>query len=65
MQDAQTTGGYPKIAVVMSADLHILGQSKPNDKICFHETDLSMAHYQLQDYKKKIGIIESRLLRRS
>jgi biotin-dependent carboxylase-like uncharacterized protein len=65
MQDAQTTGGYPKIAVVMSVDLHILGQAKPNDKICFHETDLSTAHYKLQDYKKKIGIIESKLLRRS
>jgi len=65
MQDAQTTGGYPKIAVVMSADLHILGQAKPDDKICFHEIDLSTAHRKLQDYKKKIGIIESRLYGRS
>jgi antagonist of KipI len=63
MQDAQTTGGYPKIAVVMSADLHILGQAKPYDKIRFHETDLSTAHRKLQDYKKKIGIMESTLRR--
>lgn len=65
MQDAQTTGGYPKIAVVMSADLHTLGQAKPGDKICFHETDLSMAHHKLQDYKKKIGLVESKLYARS
>jgi antagonist of KipI len=65
MQDAQTTGGYPKIAVVISADLHILGQAKPNDEICFHEIDLPIAHRRLQDYRKKIGIIESKLYARS
>ncbi len=61
MQDAQTTGGYPKIVVVVSADLHILGQTKPNDKIRFHKTALSLAHRKLLDYKKEIGIIESKL----
>ena len=65
MQDAQTTGGYPKIAVVVSADLHVLGQAKPNDKICFHETALSTAHRKLLDYKKEFDIIESKLHRRS
>jgi len=35
MRDAQTTGGYPKIAVVTTPDVSRLGQAKPNDKIRF------------------------------
>ena len=61
MQDAQTTGGYPKIAVVMSTDLHVLGQMKPSDKISFYEAALSTAHRKLLGYRKKIGVIESKL----
>jgi len=30
-----TTGGYPKIAVVISADIHRLGQRRPRDTITF------------------------------
>jgi allophanate hydrolase subunit 2 len=33
--DQQTTGGYPKIANVVSADLHRLGQLRPRDEIRF------------------------------
>ncbi|UXP32231.1 biotin-dependent carboxyltransferase family protein [Reichenbachiella agarivorans] len=35
MADAQTTGGYPRIAVVDSNDLNLLAQLKPNDSIWF------------------------------
>jgi len=31
----QTTGGYPKIANVISADMHKVGQLKPGDKFQF------------------------------
>ncbi|MBT4784263.1 MAG: KipI antagonist, partial [Candidatus Marinimicrobia bacterium] len=31
----QTTGGYPKIANVIMADLYKVGQLKPGDKIKF------------------------------
>ena len=31
----QTTGGYPKIANVISADMHKVGQLKPGDKFEF------------------------------
>ncbi len=44
MKDAQTTGGYPKIAVVVAFDLSILGQAKPDDKIEFSKTTISQAH---------------------
>ena len=39
MADAQTTGGYPRIARVASADLSILAQSRPGDKIFFKKID--------------------------
>ncbi len=35
MADRQTTGGYPKIGVVISADLGLAGQLAPGDAITF------------------------------
>ncbi|SLK34898.1 Urea amidolyase [Mycobacteroides abscessus subsp. abscessus] len=52
--DRQTTGGYPKIAQVVSADLSLIAQMKPGEKICFQETTLQEAEYLL--LKKEQGI---------
>jgi antagonist of KipI len=41
--DQQTTGGYPKIGNVISADLHRLGQLRPRDEIRFEEVTLEAA----------------------
>ena len=35
MADRQTTGGYPKIATVIAADMSIAGQLAPGDSIAF------------------------------
>ena len=35
MADRQTTGGYSKIAMVISADLSLAGQLKPGDSVSF------------------------------
>jgi allophanate hydrolase subunit 2 len=35
MADRQTTGGYPKIATVITADLPVAGQLGPGDWIDF------------------------------
>jgi allophanate hydrolase subunit 2 len=35
MADRQTTGGYPKIATVISADMPLAGQLAPGDWIRF------------------------------
>lgn len=43
MADRQTTGGYPKIAVVISADLHLAGQLMPGDTVAFKMTTLPEA----------------------
>ena len=44
MADCPTTGGYPKIAAVTSADLPLLAQCVPNkSKIRFQETTIAKA----------------------
>jgi antagonist of KipI len=43
MADHQTTGGYPRIAHVISAHLPILAQKQPGDKIYFRPTDQQYA----------------------
>jgi len=41
--EQQTTGGYPKIANVIGADLHRLGQLRPRTAIRFERTSLAAA----------------------
>ena len=41
--EQQTTGGYPKIANVIGADLHCLGQLRPREEIRFERTSLEQA----------------------
>jgi biotin-dependent carboxylase-like uncharacterized protein len=41
--DQHTTGGYPKIANVISADLHRVGQLRPRDEIRFEQVTLETA----------------------
>lgn len=43
MADAQTTGGYPRIMQVCAADLSLLAQKKPGDKIQFQIISLQEA----------------------
>lgn len=43
MADRQTTGGYPKIAVVISADLHLAAQLMPGETVEFRTTTLPEA----------------------
>ena len=45
--EQQTTGGYPKIANVIAADLPALGQLKPGDEVRFQHVDLREAREYL------------------
>jgi antagonist of KipI len=47
----QTTGGYPKIANVISADFHSLGQLRPRDEVRFEQVsiDTALALLQMQE----------------
>ena len=44
MADAQTLGGYPKIAHAISVDLPLLAQLRPGDTVRFQEVALAEAH---------------------
>jgi len=44
LADAQTVGGYPIIASVCSADLSLLAQLRPGDKVRFQRISLAEAH---------------------
>lgn len=47
MADHPTTGGYPKLASVISAHLPVLAQSKPGDTFSFSFTDVATAEQKL------------------
>jgi biotin-dependent carboxylase-like uncharacterized protein len=49
--DAQVSGGYTKIASVISADLNYLAQVMPGDNLRFKEVDLAEAHEALKKEK--------------
>lgn len=44
LADRQTTGGYPKIATVISADLDFLAQAWAGDRVTFRQVSLEDAH---------------------
>jgi antagonist of KipI len=49
----QTTGGYPKIANVISSEIHKVGQLKPGDKFKFELISLDEAeklHFEREDF---------------
>ncbi len=54
MADRQTTGGYPKIAVVMSADLPLAAQLAPGDHISFTRCTLSQAQTVLRKQRARL-----------
>ena len=57
--DQQTTGGYPKIANVISADLHRVGQLRPRDEIRFEQVTFEAAHSLLMEQDQLLASRES------
>ncbi|NLN83174.1 MAG: biotin-dependent carboxyltransferase family protein [Firmicutes bacterium] len=47
LADAQTTGGYPKIATVISADLPLLAQRKAEDWVSFSKCNFAQAKQKI------------------
>ena len=50
--EQQTTGGYPKIANVISADFHSLGQLRPRDEIRFEPVEWEKARALLKEQEE-------------
>jgi len=53
--EQQTTGGYPKIANVISADFHSLGQLRPRDEIRFECVSLQTARALLIEQEELLA----------
>jgi antagonist of KipI len=53
--EQQTTGGYPKIANVISADLHRVGQLRPRDEIRFEQVTFETARALLIEQEKLLA----------
>lgn len=62
MRDAQTTGGYPKIGVVTTPDVSLLGQVKPNDKVKFLQISPSRARAGFLEYMRDLQNVRNMLL---
>jgi allophanate hydrolase subunit 2 len=53
--EQQTTGGYPKIANVISADFHSLGQLRPRDEVRFERIEMEEALALLREQEELLS----------
>ncbi len=53
----QTTGGYPKIANIISADMHRVGQLRPRDVVRFRKVSLEEARAAFFDRERLVNSI--------
>jgi allophanate hydrolase subunit 2 len=54
MADRQTTGGYPRIATVISADIPFAGQLAPGDWVAFAPCDRDEAVEALRQQRARL-----------
>ena len=53
MADRQTTGGYVKLGTVITADLPLMGQKRPGDRVRFERVTVQQAQAaRLYRYRK-------------
>jgi biotin-dependent carboxylase-like uncharacterized protein len=61
LADHQTTGGYPKLATVISADLAIAGRRRPGDVIRFTAVDLETAESLCREQETRFAAVVASL----
>ncbi len=61
--DAQTIGGYPRIASVISTDLWQLAYMPPGSKLLFQEVSLEQAHQAARKCRQSLQLLEQSLQR--
>lgn len=57
LADRQTTGGYPKIATVISADMPALGRLMPGAKVAFKAVDVAAAEAAHRQHRADLDAI--------
>jgi antagonist of KipI len=61
MCEAQTTGGYPRIAKVTKTDLRLVAQARPGHYLRFEETSLEAARASLIKQTAKLHKLKAAL----
>src|SRR5262249_37477282 len=61
MPDRGTTGGYPKIATVISADLGRLAQTSPGTAFRFKAISMAEAHAEAKQFAELLRSLPDRL----
>jgi 5-oxoprolinase (ATP-hydrolysing) subunit C len=61
LADHQTTGGYPKIATVISADIRLVAQRRPGDAITFEAISIAESQSEARQAKHRIEAFSSDL----
>jgi biotin-dependent carboxylase-like uncharacterized protein len=57
LADHQTTGGYPKIATVASADLPVVGRRRPGDRVRFVAVSVEEAEELARDADRRFAAL--------
>jgi allophanate hydrolase subunit 2 len=58
LADSQPTGGYPKMASVISVDIDKLGQAKPSDRIRFKSVNLEESANLIREQENRVAEIK-------
>ncbi len=61
LADRLTTGGYPKIATVITVDIAKLAQAKPGDRVRFRRVTLEDAHHCLKEYEQGLRALAQQI----
>jgi allophanate hydrolase subunit 2 len=61
LADCQTTGGYAKIATVISADIAKIAQLKPGEKIRFRSVSVNEAVESLRQHEQNIRQVGTKI----
>ena len=61
LADAQTIGGYPRLAHVISVDLPLAAQLRPGDRVRFAEVTLEQAHWLWRQQYQNLAILRQGL----
>lgn len=61
MADRQTTGGYPKIATIITADQALLAQRRPGEKVRFRSVTIEEAQTALRRYRQDLDATATRI----
>jgi biotin-dependent carboxylase-like uncharacterized protein len=62
LAERQTTGGYPKIATVISADMPALGRLMPGAEVGFQAVDIAAAEAAQRQLRADLGAISQRIV---